>query len=271
MRIHNSLVMTALSCGALLLSPLGALAASATARSGDTLTGIAARNGVSVQALMGANPGLTPRRLRPGQRVQLPGSVVPARAGTVTQPAGQYTVRAGDTLFNIAQRTGVSLDTLRSANPAVGGRALQIGTPLALPGSGARVTAGSRAVVRASSLRVNWVVPLQGRLTQPFHADHLAIDIAAPTGSLIVAARAGTVTTSKFDARNGWGWTVVVDHGGGLSTRYSHNSANLARVGQQVQAGQPIARVGSTGHSTGPHLDYRVYVGGNPVNPSGLY
>ena len=63
----------------------------------------------------------------------------------------------------------------------------------------------------------------------------------------------------------------MVDHWDGLTTRYSHNSAVLAQVGQAVTTGQVIARVGSTGNSTGPHLDYRVMVAGQTINPMRLY
>lgn len=95
--------------------------------------------------------------------------------------------------------------------------------------------------------------------------------MAAPTGTLIRATLGGVVTESRFDGRTGWGWTVVLDHGSGLKTRYRHNSANLARVGARVNAGDVIARVGNTGNSTGPHLDYRVYQDGQTFNPAALY
>jgi murein DD-endopeptidase MepM/ murein hydrolase activator NlpD len=67
-----------------------------------------------------------------------------------------------------------------------------------------------------------------------------------------------------------WSWTIVLDHGDGAQSRYSHNSANLVRVGDVVAGGQATARVGSTGHATGPHLDDRVTIAGRPVNPSSL-
>jgi len=108
-------------------------------------------------------------------------------------------------------------------------------------------------------------------MTTPYREGHLSIDLAAPTGTPIRAARAGMVTQSYFDNQSGWGLTILVDHGDGMQTRYSHNSANLVRGGQRVEAGQVIARVGSTGNSTGPHLDYRVTMGGQPINPLSLF
>lgn len=106
---------------------------------------------------------------------------------------------------------------------------------------------------------------MQGRLTTPFHSAHTELDLAAPIGTPVRAVRAGTVTESRFDDRTGWGWTVVVNHSG-VTTRFSHNSANLADVGQRVEAGTAIAQVGSTGNSTGPHVDYRLTVHGVPVD-----
>ena len=92
----------------------------------------------------------------------------------------------------------------------------------------------------------------------------------APSGTPIRAVLPGTVTESRFDGQGGWGWTVVLDHGGGLTSRYSHNSANLVRVGARVNAGEVIARVGSTGNSSGAHVDYRLYQGGRSIDPSSL-
>ena len=67
--------------------------------------------------------------------------------------------------------------------------------------------------------------------------------------------------------QNGYGQLVVIDHGGGLTTRYGHLSAIAASIGQSIQRGNSWVEVGSTGRSTGPHLHYEVRINDQPVNP----
>ena len=88
-------------------------------------------------------------------------------------------------------------------------------------------------------------------------------------GATIVAANTGTVvkTNTSFTPGRGYGIYVIIDHGGGKSTLYGHCSALLVSEGQTVSRGQPIAQVGSTGWSTGPHLHFEVREDGNHVNP----
>lgn len=95
---------------------------------------------------------------------------------------------------------------------------------------------------------------------------HPAIDLAAPIGTAVHAPQVGTVTAIGFD--RGLGKYVVLDHGGGTTSRFGHLSDNsVVTEGQLVQKGDVIGKTGNTGRSTGPHLDYQVKVNGRPVDP----
>ena len=93
---------------------------------------------------------------------------------------------------------------------------------------------------------------------------HGGVDIGAPTGTPIYAAAAGTVVISQWGPS--YGNYVKIDHGNGYATLYAHASARLVQPGQWVSKGQVIAKVGSTGHSTGPHLHFEVQRNGTRIN-----
>ncbi|MCI8829883.1 MAG: peptidoglycan DD-metalloendopeptidase family protein [Lachnospiraceae bacterium] len=120
-----------------------------------------------------------------------------------------------------------------------------------------------------------WPCPSSSRITSEFGSrssptegastNHKGMDIGASTGSNIVAAASGTVTISTYSASAGN--YVMISHGGGVSTVYMHCSSLLVDVGDKVNAGDVIAKVGSTGYSTGPHLHFEIRSGGTYVNP----
>ncbi|MCG4451920.1 MULTISPECIES: M23 family metallopeptidase [unclassified Pseudomonas] len=103
--------------------------------------------------------------------------------------------------------------------------------------------------------------PLTGRFSV-----HKGVDFAAKAGSDVVAVAAGVVTTSG--RRSGYGNVVEISHADGYVTLYAHNQANLVQVGDLVQRAQVIAKVGSTGRSTGPHVHFEVSKNGRVVNPT---
>ena len=100
--------------------------------------------------------------------------------------------------------------------------------------------------------------------------NHKAIDIAAPAGTAVKAAMGGKITLVYKGDYGGYGNTVEIDHGNGIITKYHHmqdGSLEGLSVGQEVKAGQQIGKVGSTGNSTGPHLDFQVQKDGDFVDP----
>ena len=125
-------------------------------------------------------------------------------------------------------------------------------------------------VGRVSGAGLMW--PVGGSVTSEFGSRwgrlHAGIDISARTGTPIRAAKAGEVIMAG--SQGGYGNVVIVDHGGGLTTLYAHQSRIAARDGQQVAQGEILGYVGSTGHSTGPHLHFETRVGGSPQNPRRL-
>lgn len=94
---------------------------------------------------------------------------------------------------------------------------------------------------------------------------HTGIDMAAPPGTPVYAAGAGTVTLADWSG--GYGRMIHIDHGDGVVSRYAHNSRLLVREGDQVARGQQISTVGMTGRTTGPHLHFEIYVDGVAVDP----
>jgi murein DD-endopeptidase MepM/ murein hydrolase activator NlpD len=102
--------------------------------------------------------------------------------------------------------------------------------------------------------------PFQGRA-----AMHAGIDLAGPVGTSIYATADGVVGRSEW--AGGYGNLIELDHGKGIQTRYGHLSSSMVRAGQRVKRGDLIARMGSTGRSTGSHLHYEVRIDGKPVNP----
>jgi murein DD-endopeptidase MepM/ murein hydrolase activator NlpD len=125
-----------------------------------------------------------------------------------------------------------------------------------------QILPGGRPVMKG------WISSYFGQRTDPFNgknAFHRGIDFAAPEGSAVLAVAAGVVTYAKD--RFGFGKTVEINHGNGYVTRYAHNSNITVKAGDVVKKGDPVATIGSTGRSTGPHLHFEVLSKGVAVDP----
>ncbi len=149
------------------------------------------------------------------------------------------------------------LETSRQIEQMIRGGADKGG---AIPASGAMVWPTGGPVTSPFGWRTH---PIFG--TQRLHT---GIDIGADYGDNVVAVDHGVIIYA--DWMGGYGKTVVIEHGGGISTLYAHNSTLLVTPGQTVRKGETVSRVGSTGYSTGPHLHFEVRRNGTPVNPLGF-
>lgn len=149
-----------------------------------------------------------------------------------------------------------------------------------LPGSDADIQLpelpeipSKKSIKTAKAGKLNFMKPVVNAiLSSPFGVRwglmHEGVDLAVSQGTPIVATEAGKVTYSGW--ASGYGNFISIDHGGGYASRYGHASALLVRSGQSVKKGQLIALVGSTGHSTGPHLHFELVNKGKHQNPLAL-
>ena len=183
-----------------------------------------------------------------------------------------------DTSRKLAEKSGV-VDTAPSL-PGTGGPALPmdemaLATLMAKMGRLEEDMKAYEAILRQRGYTPT-VWPVDGKLEagfggrrNPFGGPgwefHSGQDIEAAWGTPVVAGASGTVTFVGW--QNGYGQLVVVDHGGGLTTRYGHLSEIDVELGQTVTRAQFLGKVGSTGRSTGPHLHYEVRINDQPVNP----
>ena len=242
-------------------------------QNGETLGVIAGMYGLRIETIMAANK-LSGGIIHPGQSLR----ILPVDGVT-------YTVKKGDTLNKIANAYRSSSQDILEANGLADASGLTLGMELILPGGKAPVAPKPAAPSRIEGTLKDLVIPSPApdragtgkllwptaarRITQYWRgARHTGVDIAGPIGTAIYAAGDGVVLKAEWN-RGGYGYMTVIDHGGGIFTRYGHASKLLTVPGQQVHRGDLIALMGSTGHSTGPHLHFEVMTGvvSHRVNP----
>jgi murein DD-endopeptidase MepM/ murein hydrolase activator NlpD len=242
-------------------------------KSGDTLTGIAAKFHVSMMTVWWANDLKNKDDLKIGETLTIP----PVNGLVIT-------VRGGDTLESLAATYHADAAEIMDVN-ALEDPNLVVGQTLTIPGARSaqiptpKPTAKPRSTSSGGSVRppsrytggtFAWPVA-GGYISQYFHYGHYAIDIAAPMGTRVSAAAGGVVTFAGWK-NNGGGYQVWIAHGSGLYTTYNHMSSISVGRGQHVSRGQQVGRVGMTGNATGPHLHFEVWRGpiwdgGVRVNP----
>lgn len=235
----------------------------------ETLSDVAARYNSSLAAIAGANPDLSSLDMLP-EGLEL---LIPPEVGMVV------TLEHNQSILDIMDIYGVSAVTLSKANHITTPTDLRPGQTLFLPGIEPKHVMARLANVReqeriAEAMENRYTWPLHGRLTSRFGPRrlgmgtsnfHAGVDIAAPYGSYVVAARAGTVTFAGWSGA--YGYLVKVRHHGGSESWYAHHSSLAVSSGTYVERGDVLGRVGSTGLSTGPHLHFEIRENNRPVNP----
>lgn len=233
------------------------------AERGDSLTSVAGRFGLDSD-LVAAMNNLDPyARLTIGQRIYLP-----------KEPETEYRLKSGDNLWSLSRKHGINVQMLMAYNGITRPEQLQIGQVIRIPAEGESeetvvpVLAMARTSLSSRGLGALFL-PVVGTISSQFgwrkSGFHHGTDIAAKTGTPIKAAEAGTISFAGW--RSIYGQMVIIDHGNEIQTVYGHTSKILVHEGQQVIQGQVIAKVGSTGRATGPHLHFEVRVKEQVVDP----
>ncbi len=249
-------------------------------KDGDTLSSIAKQFGLSPDTLSTANSIGANAPLRVGRQL----TILPVD-GIL------YRVQHGDTLIHIADYYNADIEEIIAQNSLAGVDDLRSGEVIVLPGG--EIPERSSAVAKAKPKSVlssitnifspkprekspesigktiaGFIWPTSARrITQYFSWVHTGVDIAGPITNKIYAAGDGVVVIAASGYNGGYGNTVVIDHGNGRKTRYGHASRLFVHKGDRVSRGDVIGMVGTTGHSTGPHLHFELLVNNKRVNP----
>jgi murein DD-endopeptidase MepM/ murein hydrolase activator NlpD len=255
---------------------------------GDSLWTIARQNSMTVTEIQQANPHLAGTdKIKPGEEISLvvsePLVDVSVTQDVVLQQRIPYTTKyqndskmyKGKTKILEPGEYGVKEITVRitQENGSEVQREILSETVVKEP-VGAVVARGTAPVpIPQGTGRFMWPVAGGGKITSRYgprgRSFHRGVDIASGKGTGILASDSGVVTQAGWSG--GYGIMVTVDHGNGFMTRYAHNSSVLVSVGQRVKKGQQIARMGSTGNSTGPHLHFEVIRNGYHINPMNYF
>jgi len=239
-----------------------------TVHSGDTLSDIATMFDVSPKTILWANDLKSSKDIRPGdQLIILPISGV------------QYTVKKGDTLSSIAKATGGDSADIIAFNdleddykPKIGDTLIIpdgeiIDTPAPTKSTGTKVSSGGTG--KYPNLVGYFIKPTVGIKTQGLHGKYRSgVDYGAAMGTPVKASAGGTVLIAKMGGYNGgYGNYIVIQHPNGIQTLYGHLSAINVSVGEHVDQGDLIGKVGNSGKSSGSHLHFELWGGVRNWNP----
>lgn len=226
-------------------------------QSGDTLSGIAAQFGLTLQTLRWANPGLR-SAIRIGEEL----TILPV-SGIL------HAVKEDDSIESVASRYQIDPNLIREYNPDYQKTLDSPGELLVLPNAKPLGNIGyARYIQNLPNLKSYFVLPARGWNWARLH-DYNAVDIADQCGKPIYAAAEGLVIEESSEGywNQGHGNYVFLEHPNGTKTRYSHTSENLVNVGDYVSQGDHVALIGNTGNTHGPtgcHLHFETHGAKNP-------
>lgn len=226
-------------------------------RSGDTISGLSARFGISIETIRHANPGV---RTSLGLNQEL--TILPV-SGII------YEVRDGDDINSVANRFGISISSIQQYNPNHQKLFETTGGLVVLPNvKPSQINLLNQYIGGLPDLKSYFALPARGWNWGALH-EYNAVDIADKCGSPIYASAEGLVIEESQNGywNNGYGNYILIEHPNGTKTRYAHTEKNIVRVGDYVMQGKEISSIGSTGNTHGPtgcHLHFEVYGAKNP-------
>ena len=231
-------------------------------RKGDSIAQIADMFSVTSNTILWAN------NMKKGDKL-VPGDVLIILPVTGVQ----VTVTKGQTLKSLATLYKVDVSDIAGFNSIASDAKLAIGDELIIPDAEMVDNGGDKPNPKTPTKNKDYYikhpaqdlggyfinpVPQYVRKSQGIHGNN-GVDLAAPKGTPIVAAASGTVIFARAAYNGGYGYMVMISHPNGTQTLYAHQSKIAAHVGDQVSKGEIIGYIGSTGHSTGPHLHFEVH------------
>lgn len=201
-------------------------------------------------------------------------AVKPPKADNLPPKAREgvyHKVAKGETLWRISKNYGVELDSIVEANGLSDAAEINAGQVIVIPGRSVRLPNATPRQAQISSVHEEFIWPVKGRVIAKFGerkglTPNKGIDIGAQEGSDVAASRSGRVIFCEEKVK-GFGKTVIIDHGDGMQTVYSHNSEILVKTGQDVSRSQTIAKVGSSGRGSAAYLHFEIRKKHKPQNP----
>lgn len=253
-----------------------------TVADGESFWAISTAYGISVDELIKANPKVTPERIKAGDKISLVVAkplITLCTVETVNYTEEiPYTVVYKDDAKLYKGQAKVTVKGNAGEKNVVAKLVKENGVAVKRLVISEKIVSNPKEQVVAKGTKKAPSTAATGKLAKPFSRGtyssgfgrrwgrmHEGVDWSMPVGSPVYAADGGTVVSASYDGA--YGYSILINHGNGLKTRYAHNSKLLVKPGDKVFKGQKIASSGNSGRSTGPHLHFEVIKNGSVVNP----